>query len=187
MNFTQRLSLGVWLLTVVCALGFYLRYPEFFVGENLANFLQTFTGYILLIYIVLGIIRAFTFIPAAVHVFLGVALFPNNLWFAFFASLLCIMISGGIIYKFSDFLGLDIYFKKKYPKHIKWLEEKLDKYGIGIVAAWSVFPIVPTDLISYVAGTFNMNINKFLLGLFLGEVPIVVFYIFLGDWVAKTF
>jgi uncharacterized membrane protein YdjX (TVP38/TMEM64 family) len=45
-----------------------------------------------------------------------------------------------------------------------------------------MFPFVPTDAICYVAGTFRMHIGKFLLGVMLGEIPIVAFYVMGGTW-----
>ena len=50
------------------------------------------------------------------------------------------------------------------------------------MAGWSVFPFVPTDVICYVAGTLRMHLGKFMLGVTLGEIPIVAFYVAGGTW-----
>ena len=49
-----------------------------------------------------------------------------------------------------------------------------------MVVGWAMFPFVPTDIICYVAGTFRMHSGKFLLGITLGEIPIVAFYVSSG-------
>ena len=71
------------------------------------------------------------------------------------------------------------FFIKKYPQKIVWLNKKLNqKAGFLFVIGWCLFPIVPTDLVCYVAGTTKMNYAKYILAVTLGEFPLVVFYTF---------
>ena len=50
----------------------------------------------------------------------------------------------------------------------------------AIVAGWSFFPLVPTDVICYVAGIAKMSFKKMVMALLFGEIPLVTTYIFLG-------
>ena len=54
--------------------------------------------------------------------------------------------------------------------------------GFWIVVGWSLFPFVPTDIVCYVAGTLRMQLGKFMLGVTIGEIPIVAFYVAGGTW-----
>jgi uncharacterized membrane protein YdjX (TVP38/TMEM64 family) len=52
--------------------------------------------------------------------------------------------------------------------------------GFFFVALWAFFPLVPTDLVCYVAGTTKMNYLKFILAVCAGELILCSFYIFFG-------
>jgi uncharacterized membrane protein YdjX (TVP38/TMEM64 family) len=49
----------------------------------------------------------------------------------------------------------------------KKIQRAIEKYGVFAVTLWSFAPVVPTDLICYVAGTVRMNFWKFVLALIL--------------------
>ena len=60
------------------------------------------------------------------------------------------------------------------------------RYSFWIVIGWSFFPLVPTDLICYVAGIAKMSYKKLVAAVVIGELPLVTFYVFagveLGEW-----
>ena len=49
-----------------------------------------------------------------------------------------------------------------------------------IVIAWSFFPLVPTDVICYVAGIVKMPYRYLILGVLIGEVVLIYLYVFYG-------
>lgn len=98
-----------------------------------------------------------------------------------FSSLAGIAGSAALIYFFFEFLGLAELFEHKHGRRVRWLEEQMRQKGFWVVVAWSAFPFVPTDLICYVAGTLRMKVWIFLCGVALGELPVVTFYVLLGD------
>lgn len=53
--------------------------------------------------------------------------------------------------------------------HNKKIQNAIERYGFYAVFLWSFVPIVPTDLISYVAGIVRMSFWKFVLALTIGE------------------
>jgi uncharacterized membrane protein YdjX (TVP38/TMEM64 family) len=55
----------------------------------------------------------------------------------------------------------------------------LERHGFPIVVGWAFFPLVPTDLICYLAGVTRMAV--LLLGVGIGEGAICAVYIFVGD------
>ena len=88
-----------------------------------------------------------------------------------------ISLSALLIYYFFELLGLKEVFERKHATRVRWLEEQLRLKGFWVVVGWAMFPFVPTDAICYVAGALRMHKGKFLLGITLGEIPVVAFYV----------
>ena len=156
---------------------FYARNPAFLNPETLAAVMRDSSGYVMLAFILFSVFRNFTLLPSTVLVIAGTLLFPERLGLVFYISLVGVVISAALIYFLFEFLGLDTFFKKRYPERVRRLERQLQQRGIWIVMAWSAFPFVPTDVICYVAGTLRMNFTRFALGVALGELPVIGFYV----------
>jgi uncharacterized membrane protein YdjX (TVP38/TMEM64 family) len=78
-----------------------------------------------------------------------------------------IVFSGILIYRFSDVMGFDEAFTRHTDSY--QVKKAIEKYGFFAVALWSFAPVVPTDLICYVAGTVRMSFWRFIFALALGE------------------
>ena len=61
------------------------------------------------------------------------------------------------------------------------LRAAMDRWGLWAVALWAVAPFTPTDVGCAAAGLARMRYRTFLLGLTLGEVPLVAGYVWLGQ------
>lgn len=181
----RRISFGVWFFVTVGFSVLYLLRPELTNPETLVTALRKSGTFIVIGYVALSVLRPVTLIPSTVLIVVGTLLFPDRYIMVFIISLSGVVTSAGLIYYFFDYLGLKELFDTKHTKHIRWLETKLQRRGFWIVVAWSAFPFVPTDAICYVAGTLRMHIGKFLLGVALGEIPIVAFYVTGGSWLFR--
>lgn len=135
-----------------------------------------FLGY--LVYLLAGALRGFTLIPITYFILVGIVLLPP--WPLYILTMIGVLISSACVYYFSEYLDFDTYFEARYPKHIKKIKEILTKNELPIVTVWSFMPFLPTDLICYVCGTLEVDIRKFLLGVFMGEGVSCAIYIFLG-------
>lgn len=63
------------------------------------------------------------------------------------------------------------------------LEEAIDRYGIGVVIAARIAPMISTDAVSFVAGLLCMKLWHFLLATAVGTLPLAVLVAWLGrDW-----
>lgn len=169
----------IWISILIIGLSSYFLYPQFFTETHITNFLKSFNHYILPAYIIIFILRSFTLIPNTPFVIAGTLLFPESPFLILLISVFCIMLSSFIIYNFSEFLGFDKFFQNKYPDKIEKVKNKLNnRNGIIFIILWSFLPFAPTDLICYAAGILRIRISIFLLGIFLGELPICYFYIY---------
>lgn len=176
----------VWLFAIVFALGYYIIYPEKFTPVSIKNFMEQQGSNLLIAYTLVSLLRGLFLIPSTPLVIAGAIIFPNNLWLVFTISMIGILFSASFIYFASDFLDFDKLFDKIKNKKVQTLRQKINDYGFWVVLIWSFFPLVPTDLICYIAGTIKMNYYKFILALFLGESILVAIYLFLGNEIEKV-
>ncbi len=178
-----RIALGFWLLAAVGLAALYAARPELIDPASLVRLLRRSGPLVLLGYAALSVLRPITLVPSTVLIVVATLLFPDRAWTVFGVSLAGVVASAAVIYYFFDFLGLAQVFERKHAARVRWLEDQMRRRGFVIVVGWSVFPFVPTDAICYVAGTLRMPIGRFLLGVTLGEIPVVAFYVAGGTWV----
>lgn len=182
MTTSRRIAFGFW-LAVTLALGvLYARRPELIEPASLVDFLRGSGPFVLLAYVVVSVLRPVTLVPSTVLIVAGTLLFPERYVVVFSVSLAAIVASAALVYYFFDFLGLAELFERRHAARVRWLEEQVRARGFWIVAAWSVFPFVPTDVIGYVAGSLRMPVGKYLLAVTVGEIPVVAFYVAGGTW-----
>ena len=182
MTTSRRIACGFW-LAVTLALGvLYARRPELIEPANLVGFLRGSGPFVLLAYVAVSVLRPVTLVPSTVLIVAGTLLFPERYVLVFSVSLAAVVASAALIYYFFDFLGLAELFERRHAARVRWLEEQVRTRGFWIVAGWSVFPFVPTDVICYVAGSLRMPVGKYLLAVTVGEIPIVAFYVAGGTW-----
>ncbi len=177
----RKVMIGLWLTLIVVCVGYYLANPSAFTAENIAAFLERFQGAIWLVYLVFSVLRGITLLPSTPLVLAGTMLFPGQPWAVLGVSMTGILLSSTMIYYFSDLLGFDEYFESKNPDLSHKIKAKLEHpLGFLFVAGWAFFPLVPTDLVCYVAGTTRMNFIKFISAVAVGEVILCSIYIFFG-------
>ncbi len=177
----RRIIFVVWILVLAGGVGWYLSSPDSFTAEKIAAFLQRFQSSIWLIYLAFSALRGFTLLPSTPLVIAGTILFPGQSWTVLAASMAGILFSSTIIYYFSEFLGFDEYFEGHKPEMTHRIKARLEHpLGFLFVAGWAFFPLVPTDLVCYLAGTTRMNYWKFIAAVGIGEVILCIFYIFFG-------
>jgi uncharacterized membrane protein YdjX (TVP38/TMEM64 family) len=174
--------LGGWLLFLVTFLYIYFFRSNVLTSE-LRGAMSTsmISGYVL--YLLIGCVRGFTLIPSTSLVLLAIPIFPPLPLFGL--TLAGILISSMSIYYFSESLHLNDAFEGKHGARVQKLKKILQGNSTIIIFTWSLFPLVPTDLICYVCGVLRIDFRKFIIGVFLGEGAICGFYIFLGAYVMR--
>ena len=167
----------LWVLLAVSLSVLYLARPDLLDPEHLVGILRGSGQPVLLGYVALSIVRAFTVVPSTVLIIVGTLLFPGRPVFVMVSSLGGVVVSALLIYYFFEFLGLRELFERRHAERVRWLERQMNAKGFWLVVGWSAFPFVPTDVICYVAGTLRMQVVKFACGVGLGELPVVMFYV----------
>jgi len=127
-------------------------------------------------------------IPSTPFVLAGIMLFPDEPAMVFTISMLGIFLGSTFVYFSASFLDLGTVILNSKPELYAKLEKGMSKYGFLIILAWSFFPLVPTELISYVAASIKYKYYKFISAMMLGEAALVFIYVFIGksilDWFA---
>ena len=174
---------AMWALVVAGALYLYF-FQRAFVRSELQGALSTSAIVAAIIYLLLGSLRAFTFVPATFLLFVAMPFFgPLPLLVLTLAG---IAISSSICYFFAEALQMDEPFERRYPTQIAALRRLLREHTLAITIGWSFMLFLPTDLICYVSGTMRTSYWKFILGVLVGEGTVYAIYIYLGDWFLRA-
>lgn len=182
----KKIIFAVWITFLLFCIGFFLAYPQNFKPQAIADFLVQFQNTILLSYFIISILRGFTLIPSTPFVLAGTILYPTDPFLILTISILGIIFSSTLIYYFSDYLGFTEYFERKHSQKIVKIHNQLEKPGgIIFVFLWAFFPLLPTDLVCYVAGGLKMNFTKFILAITGGELILCSIYIFFTQTFVK--
>lgn len=177
MNLVKRIFLWSWVLFVIGCIGYYVSHTNEFSPQHISEMVKQFEGHLLLAYFAISFLRGFTLIPSTPFVIAGVLLFPENKIIVLVISLGGILFSATLIYFLSEFFGFDRYFEKIAPEKITYITTKINSpSGFFFVVLWAFFPLMPTDLVCYLAGTARMNFLRFFLAVALGELIICLFY-----------
>ncbi len=184
----RKVILIIWGIFLIAPFAYYLYSPDTFSPQNISEFIREFETHLLLTYLIISIIRGVTLIPPTVIVLAGILLSPDKPYSILIISLLGIIISSSFIYYFSKKFEIDKYFEIRFPEKIIYVKKKINsKYGWGFVLLWCCFPIVPSDLIFYVSGILKMDYKKFISAVIIGQSVIFSFWIFIGNYLFKTF
>jgi uncharacterized membrane protein YdjX (TVP38/TMEM64 family) len=184
----RKVCLGLWLAVIATGIAAYIVDPSLFSAENIAAFLTRFQSQIWVIYFAMSALRGFTLLPSTPLVIAGTLLFPSQPLAVLAVSLGGILISSTMIYFFSEILGIAEYFERHKPEATQKMKARLEHpLGFLFVAAWAFFPLVPTDLVCYVAGTTKMNFVKFISAVLIGESVLCSIYIWSGGYLWRLF
>ncbi len=177
----KRLGQLLWIGTIAAGVISYIAAPHLFTADNIAAFLLRFQGVIWLVYIAFSILRGLTLLPSTPLVVAGTMLFPGQPFAVLAVSMMGIFLSSSMIYFFSEYFGFSDFFESHKPELTHKIKARLEHpAGFVFVAAWAFFPLVPTDLVCYLAGTTKMNFAKFIAAVLFGELILCSFYVFFG-------
>jgi uncharacterized membrane protein YdjX (TVP38/TMEM64 family) len=148
---------------------------------GLANALRGWGAWAFVGFVLVSLIRGALLVPSTPVVLAGGALFPDALLLVLIISMAGIIVSAALLYRFPGYAGYDRRLAARYPEQLARLQVHLTRpRAQWFVALWAFLPIVPTDLICYAAGLVRMPFRRMMLGIVVGEVPLVTAYILLG-------
>lgn len=137
-----------------------------------------------LIYILIGSIRPFLFIPTTVLFISGGIIFGpiKGALYTLIGVMIATTLSFVVARKFQRFFKKIL--KNKYLAKLNNLNDKQIVKGLFIMRASPMFPFDP---VSYGCGISNIQYEEFFLGTLLGSIPKVFIYAFLGSQIDNMF
>ena len=150
----RKKTLYTWIIITLIILSLYLFNRDLFDISFLQRFVKDNRFMVISIYLAILTFIGLTFIPSTPFAIAGVLLFPPTE--AYVINLIGIITSSALVYYFTQYLRLNLWIEGKYPDKIAKIKNALRKKELPIIAGWSFFPVVPTDLIIYVSSTLNI-------------------------------
>lgn len=180
---TKRLVAWLWMGLILWVLLFLAVRPEVLSAEGLTRFFEQFEGHIWWAYVAIFMVRGIFLIPSTPFVLAGALLFPDQAIWVVLVSLAAVLSSATFLYYWADWIGIGRYLDEKYPKQSERVQYLLNKpYALLLVVGWSFFPLVPTDLICYIARIVGMRYGLMILGILLGELPLILLCVYVTHW-----
>ena len=176
----RKKTLYIWVLVVIAILLLWFINREWFDISFLKNIVSDHKVFVVIVYLLIITLIGLTFIPSTPFAIAGVLLFPPGE--AYVINLIGIITSSAIVYYFTQYLRLNKWIETKYPEQIIKTKKALRKKELPIIAGWSFFPVVPTDLIIYVSSSLNIPFWKCVVGILIGEGTLNAVYIFSIDF-----
>ena len=176
----RKKTLYTWIIVVIAILVLYYVNKELFDISFLKDYVSENKPLVVAVYLLILTFIGLTFIPSTPFAVAGVLLFPPLE--AYFINLIGIVTSSVIVYYFTRYLRLDRWIEAKYPTQIDKIKKALRMKELPIIAGWSFFPVVPTDLIIYVSSSLRIPFWKCVVGIIIGEGTLNAFYIFSIDF-----
>lgn len=184
----KQILYSLWVLAIVYFIYQYIKDPSIINPNTIVEFISFYENETILVYTILSLVRGFFLIPSTPFVVGGGLLFPDHKLMVLIVSMVGVMSSATMLYYFSDLLGFSKYLESKSPKQILKWKTRLQKPGATyFVTAWSFFPLVPTDLICYIAGIIRMPFKFLFLGVFVGELILNIFYVYWSETIVDEF
>ncbi len=171
----------LWGSTVVMLIGTYFICPSLYSTSSIRYWIEWCSLNIWLAYILITVLRGIFLLPSTPFVLGGVLLFPHSPAFVLFVSMIGVLLSAYLVYCHSGRLNLSHKIVDKYPDRVNWLSKRLQsRRSTMVITFWSMFPLIPTDLICYVAGLAKTPLPYMLAGVLIGELCLNFCLVYLG-------
>ena len=175
----------LWGIVVLGVLALWVAQPSLFSEAAISQALGALGAWSFVGYVAVSLARGVALIPSTPLVLAGGVLFPDDLLTVLVVSMVGIVVSATLLYRFPGYGGYDAWLESKHPERIAQLRTHLVKpRAQWFVTLWAVTPVVPTDLVCYAAGLVRMPFRRMILGIVIGELPLVTAYILLGNRLA---
>ena len=179
----RRVVLVVW--AMIIGVGLYLNWKylavDFEGTLELVRF-QVQQNFVIVaaVYLLLISLRGLVFIPSTPVLLIGVVIFPP--WQNYWINLVGIVLSSFIVIMAIQHFGFGSSLERLRSSSSRYtkLESQLARFGPPIIVGWSFFPLVPTDLIVYLATLIRIRTGIILASVLAGEAVLMAIYVFGG-------
>ncbi|MGE4443611.1 MAG: VTT domain-containing protein [Candidatus Altimarinota bacterium] len=132
----------------------------------------------IIIILILYFFRNYLFIPSTFAI-LFAGYFLQDFWITLIISIIGVSIGIFQTYFVGYVFGEDLKENKNFQLISKY-NEKIKQNGFKVIFGGSLVPIIPVDILYYSAGLIKYNVVKAYLAGILGELPLIILYVYLG-------
>ena len=134
----RRLLTWALALTVVVIGVWYLTHPQDFTAERFEAILAGWGAWAFPGFVAISVLRGPLLVPSTPVVLAGGAFFPEATPAVLVVSMLGIVASATLLYRFPGFAGYDSLLAERHPEKLAMLQRRLAGPGaMWLVAAWS--------------------------------------------------
>lgn len=174
----NKLFKGIVFLFWIAILAVFFKYQLYIDGVGkITRFLQIYSKYSTLLFLIIASFRIFTLVPCTVFIISAGILF--NPLKAFILVTIANLLSEVFLFLFvKSTIGMkyqeDII--NKYPKIYSLIQDN----NVKILALGVSCPVVPSDVICFFSVLTGMPFSKYILTIFIADTPVILLYTFLG-------
>lgn len=143
---------------------------------SLKQYLLYNTAYAVIIFIALWFLRFIVLLPGVTLMILGGICFGPL--YGFLLSMIGILLSESFIYIVSKYFKTNLFKTNKFSKY-KSFNAFSKKDPAKFLFLGIICPVSPTDMICFISASY-MSYSKYILIIFLGNIPFMALYSFLG-------
>lgn len=94
----------------------------------------------------------------------------------------------GCIISYYLFKKIDGKFFKRFNERdrVKKLKSKMNSMSVSSLAVLTAIPFTPAFLVNASAGLSNMNTKKFIIGILIGKIPLIIFWSLIGKSIMES-
>ena len=177
---------AVWLAVVVGVVAVVAAGPVELTAEGIGRALRATGAWGWVAFGAWLCLRGVLLLPSTPMLLAGAVAFADARGLAVAVAMAGVVVSAWLVYVLAGRIGLGDYLEHRFPDKLDAFRDKLDSRGGTVgVALWAGNPFVPTSLVCYVAGLAHADVRRYLLGVTLGELPLVVLYLVGGAALAS--
>lgn len=151
--------------------------------EEIRQFILSFGALSVLAYLCIHAVRPFFFLPATPFTIAGGYLF--GFAYGMVYSIIGTTLSAIITFIISRYLFRDYVKQRIRGRFAKW-DKDMENNGPLVVAILRVIPVVPLDIVGYIAGASGIKFKDFLAGTLIGILPGIFALTLLGSSLTRV-
>ncbi|MBR4830721.1 MAG: VTT domain-containing protein [Bacilli bacterium] len=123
-------------------------------------------------------------VPLGVFITFNVSAF--GIYIGFIISYIGTIIGCFISFMLFKKIDNKLFTRFNEKEKVKKLKEKMKSVTIPQLAVLTALPFTPAFLVNVSAGLANLNTKKFLIGISIGKIPMILFWVFIGKSIKES-
>jgi uncharacterized membrane protein YdjX (TVP38/TMEM64 family) len=147
-------------------------------ADDIRNFVLSFGTMAVIVFILINTFRPVIFLPITPFIIAGGFLFgfEYGMIYSFIGAVLSALLTFG----FSRYVFRD-YVKERIRGRFALWDKDIAHNGIMMIAVMRLIPIIPFDIVGYLAGASSVRFKDFMAGTIAGTMPGLVIFTLLGS------